>query len=249
MHASLAALRRGTGWFVDSLLPPRCLGCGTIVGSDGLLCAPCWAALAFLGPPQCARCGVPFPADTGEGALCAACLAEPPAYFAARAALVYDDASRPLVLGFKHGDRTHAAPAFARWMARAGAGLLAEAEIVVPVPLHRWRLLARRYNQSALLARELGRQAGLAIAVDALARTRPTPSQGGLGRAARFENVRGAFAVRPRSRAAIEDRHVLLVDDVLTTGATVEACSKALIRAGAGAVSVLTLARVNGPGG
>lgn len=245
--AATSSLRRRLDLVVDALLPPRCLACGTIVGTAGLLCGPCWGGLAFIAGPQCACCGLPFPVDAGEGALCGACHADPPAFAAARAAVIYDDASRPLILGFKHGDRTHGAAAFARWMARAGAAIVAETDIVVPVPLHRWRLFTRRYNQSALLAKALGLAAGLPVVVDALARRRATPSQGGLDRAARFANVRGAFAVR--RRGGIEGRRVLLVDDVLTTGATAEACAKTLLRAGARAVSVLTLARVKGPGG
>ena len=153
--------------------------------------------------------------------------------------------SRALVLGFKHGDRTHGAPAYGRWMARAGAELLREADLVVPVPLHWLRLFRRRYNQAALLAQAVARTAGVPVAVDLLARRRPTPSQGHLSAmAARRRNVRGAFAVRPGRAELVKDRRIVLVDDVLTTGATAESCARTLLRAGAAAVDVLVLARV-----
>ena len=158
--------------------------------------------------------------------------------------LRYDDSSRGLILAFKHADRTHAAPAFGRWMARAGAGLLAEGSVVVPVPLHWTRLFRRRYNQAALLALALAREAGLRAAPDLLIRRRATPSQGRLGAVARRRNVAGAFAVRPGRRNLIDGRRVLLVDDVFTTGATADACARALKRAGADAVDVLVLGRV-----
>jgi ComF family protein len=236
---------------LDALLPPQCLACGELVGEPGALCGPCWGGLNFIAAPLCRTCGRPFEFDPSGAAndetVCGACIARPPLFSAARSALAYDDASRRLILGFKRADRTHAAPAFARWMARAGAGLLAEADIVAPVPLHWSRLLARRYNQSALLANALAKQSGKTALPDLLRRRRRTPSQGGLGRSARFRNVAGAFSVAPRHKARLTDRHVLLVDDVLTTGATVEACAKALLRAGAAQVSVLTLARVLRP--
>lgn len=254
---TLLSLARGAGRrALDALLPARCLACGAIVDEPGALCAPCWGQLAFIAPPLCARCGLGFEVppqidDSAKGSAgaveCAACAADPPVYGRARAALNYDDRVKSLVLRFKHADATHAAPGFARWMARAGGALVAECDLIAPVPLHRWRLLWRRYNQAALLAHALGRLSGKAAAPDLLVRRRATPSQGRLNPAQRRANVAGAFALRAGRAAAVADRRVLLVDDVLTTGATAEECAKVLLKAGAAAVDVLTLARVNRP--
>ena len=174
--------------------------------------------------------------------MCGGCAAETPAFDRARAVLRYNGVARSLVLGFKHGDRTHAAPAFADWIGRGGEALLDGADMVTPVPLHRWRLFTRRYNQSGLLAREIAAAWGLDFSPDLLRRTRPTPSQGGLNRRERFLNVRGAFKLR--AERTVEGRRVILVDDVMTTGTTANACARALKRAGAKTVDVLTLARV-----
>lgn len=175
--------------------------------------------------------------------LCGACLQEPPHYHSARAALVYDEASRGLILSFKHHDRTDVVPAFARLMAGAGEGVLARADVLVPVPLHPWRLFLRRYNQSALLAQALAKMADKPVLCSALRRIRATPSQGHLSRAQRFKNVQGAFVVPQKARAALAGKTVLLVDDVMTTGATASACAAVLGGAGAAKVDVLTLAR------
>lgn len=241
--AALARMAvRAAGAALDALLPPRCLSCGRAVDRQGGLCGACWSALTFIAPPACACCGLPFEyAVEGEN-LCGACMAAPPPFARARAVLVYDDASRPLILGFKHGDRTHAAPPFGGWLARAGAELLADADLLAPVPLHRWRLFMRRYNQAALLARETGRAAGVVAVPDLLVRRRRTRSQGGLDRQGRHRNVAGAFALR--RPGAVEGKRVVLVDDVLTTGATLGECARVLLRAGARRVDVLTLARV-----
>lgn len=249
-RASAAWLKTAGRSVLNALLPPRCLACGGPVGAPGTLCPGCWEGVSFLGPPLCRCCGFPFElapeVDAGD-ALCAACHAEPPPYARARAVMAYDAGSRGLVLGFKHADRTEAAPAFAQWMARAGHELLVDAHLIAPVPLHRWRLLARRYNQSALLANQLGRLSQVPVVPDLLQRRRNTPSQGHLSRAGRSRNVAGAFAVHPRHAARVRGRAVVLVDDVLTTGATVAACARVLKRAGARQVDVLTLARVVRP--
>ena len=240
-------LRRTGLLALDMVLPPRCLRCGVTVDGVGALCPDCWGRMAFLGAPHCACCGYPFEFEMAPDALCAACMRDHPAFDRARAVLRYDEASRDLVLAFKHADRTDGAPAYGRWLARAGAELLPDADVIAAVPLHWSRLFARRYNQAALLALALGREAGLPAVPDLLARARRTPSQGRLSAAARERNVAGAFTVRPRHRAGLAGRRVLLVDDVLTTGATAEACARVLRRAGAAAVDVLTLARVVRP--
>lgn len=247
LAAGLTPLRQ----ILDLVLPPRCLGCGALVERQGALCAACWAGVTFVAEPLCRHCGLPFAFDpdsgqrasAGEDYACGACLAEPPPFARARAVMRYDDASRPLLLGFKHGDRTEAAPPFAEWMARSGAALLGEAELVAPVPLHWRRLLARRYNQAALLAQPLAGRAGIAAVPDLLLRRRATPSQGRLSRAERQRNVAGAFAVNPRRADLLRGKRLLLIDDVMTTGATVSACARAALRAGAAAVDVLVLAR------
>jgi ComF family protein len=241
------AARRYGGVVLDALLPPLCLSCRAGVDSPGTLCAACWSKIEFISAPICACCGFPFEIDVGADALCAACLARRPRYRRARAVFRYGDDSRHLVLMFKHGDRLDPAPTYGSWLARAGAELLADADVIAPVPLHRWRLLWRRYNQSAELARAVGRTSGHAVVPDLLLRQRHTPSQADLNGRQRRLNVAGAFRVNPRHAAAIRDRTVLLVDDVLTTGATVEASTRVLLRAGAAAVDVLTLARVARP--
>ncbi len=229
---------------LDSVLPPLCLGCNEIVAEPGALCVACWPGFSFISAPQCARCGVPFAEHIGEGAECGACLRWPPRYRRARAALVYDDKSKRLVLPFKHGDRTDMARACGRWMASAAGDLLAEAELIAPVPLHWRRLFTRRYNQALLLARAAARDSTARLAPDLLRRARWTGSQAGLKAEERRKNVRRAFELNPRWAQAVQDKAVLLVDDVLTTGATAEACALALQRGGVRHVDVLTLARV-----
>jgi len=248
--AARLRLLRPLGRALDLVLPPRCLGCGVLVENQGALCPACWSGITFLAEPLCRRCGLPFAYDEAAagnveagGLECGACLAEAPPFARARAVMRYDDGSRPLLLGFKHGDRTEAAAPYAAWLARSGRELLAAAEVVAPVPLHWRRLFSRRYNQAALLARALARREGLPEVPDLLLRRRATPSQGRLTRSERQRNVAGAFAVNPRRAALLQGRRLLLVDDVMTTGATVAACSRAALKAGAAAVDVLVLAR------
>jgi ComF family protein len=203
--------------------------------------------MTFFAPPWCAACGAPFEHPMGEDAMCGACATERRSWDRARAVLRYDKHSRHLVLGLKHGDRTHVAGAFGRWMHRTGAEVLADTDLLVPVPLHWTRLFQRRYNQAALLAQAIRSAGGPEVAADWLVRRRRTPSQGHLGPAARERNVRGAFAIQPgRSFAG---RRVVVIDDVMTTGATVEECARVLKRAGAASVGVLTLARALRVGG
>ena len=236
---------------LDAVLPPLCLGCNEIVSAPGSLCASCWQGFSFISAPHCACCGTPLAEDLGPEALCAGCLVRRPRYHRARAALVYDDQSRRLVLPFKPGDRTDIARACGGWMARAGADLLGEADLVAPVPLHWRRLFMRRYNQAQLLARIVVRTAAggrdLQLAPDLLRRQRWTGSQAGLRAKERRRNVREAFDVHPKWRLLVAGKSVLLIDAVVTTGATVEACARALQRAGVARVDVLTLARVVRP--
>jgi ComF family protein len=227
--------------FLDLLLPPRCLSCGLTVATPGTLCASCWRGITFLGEPCCARCGYPFAFDIGAEALCGACAAAPPEFDRARAAMRYDDASRSLVLALKHGDRLHLAPSLAQWMRRAGGAFLGEADLLVPVPLHWTRLFARRYNQAAVLALAIGKGVGVPVSADCLIRRRRTPSQGRKNAAARRRNVAGAFTLRHPH--VIAGRRIILIDDVLTTGATVAECARVLKRGGAARVEVLALAR------
>ena len=235
---------------VDLVLPPRCIVTGTIVDRHGLISAEAWGALNFIADPLCVRCGLPFDFDTGEareGNLCGACLKNPPVYDKARAALIYDDASRDVVLGFKHGDQTQNVPSFMPWLLQAGQGMLEKADYLVPVPLHRWRIFKRRFNQSALMAQYLSKETKIPCLLDALYRTRATETQGHLKPEQRKRNVRNAFAVTPNKKDIIKNKNIILLDDVYTTGSTVSECSKTLLKAGAASVSILTLARVVKP--
>ncbi|MDD9990667.1 MAG: ComF family protein [Rhodospirillales bacterium] len=240
----LAALaRRAAGGAIDLVLPPSCLACDAPVSAAGGLCPDCWTRVTFIGRPCCARCGLPFDIEAAPDAICGDCARVPPDFDRARAAFLYQGAGRELILAFKMADRSWLAPRLATWLHRAGAPLLSEADVVVPVPLHRWRLLARRFNQAAVLARLMARQAGAVVVPDLLVRTRRTPPQTRLSGAERRRNVRGAFAVRRSRTSFVDGRNVLLVDDVMTTGATVSACARALRKAGAVRVDVATLAR------
>jgi ComF family protein len=228
---------------LDIALPTLCVACREPVDGEGV-CAECWSKLSFIAPPYCPRLGIPFVYDPGPDLLSMEAIANPPAYARARAAVRYDDVARTLVHALKYQDRTDLAPAMGRWMARAGKELLGDADLLVPVPLHWRRGWSRRYNQSAALARVIEQQSGVGLAPLALRRVRPTQQQVGLSRSQRATNVQGAFKVAPDRQSQIHGRRVVLVDDVLTSGATVDACARALLRAKAASVDVLVFARV-----
>jgi ComF family protein len=225
-----------------------------MVPTDGTLCGNCFREVTLIGPPLCHRCGVPF-LHTGQGEPppgggplhCPRCLKRSPEYGQARAAFLYDAGSRRLLLPLKYADRTELAAPLARQMAHAGRALLARAELLLPVPLHRRRLLARRYNQAALLAGRLSRLSGVPTVPDLLRRRRATPALGEYGAIERAAILEGAFTLSARAAVRVRGRRLLLVDDVLTSGATATACARLLLAAGAAGVDVLAAARVADP--
>ena len=228
---------------VDMVFPPRCPLCGAGLSAQMGLCAACWNGLVIPGDPACSLCQRPFPDSIPEGAVCAPCLADPPRHDGIAAGTLYNDSSRQLVLAFKHGRRIALAPMMARLMA-ARLSFVDESWLLVPVPLHRWRLWRRGFNQAALMAREIARSKGGMLLVDGLERLRPTPVLGGLGRKARARALSGTITVNPRARTKLTGARIVLIDDVLTSGATSNACVSALKRAGAQKVVVACFARV-----
>ncbi len=240
----LPRLRHAATRLADLALPPQCLACSLPVGRQGAMCGPCWSAIHFISRPYCEVSGLPFAFEAGGVSVRPDVAANPPPYAMARSVMQYNDASAALVLRFKYADRMEAAPAFAAWMVRAGGDVLAGADLVLPVPLHRRRLFTRRYNQSAELARLIAAQSGLGFTPELLTRVRATRPQVGLSGDARRRNVAGAFAVPKGIAARVRGKTIVLVDDVLTTGATIEACARVLDAAGAAGIRVLTLARV-----
>jgi len=231
---------------LDLALPPLCPACREPVEGRGL-CPACWSKLSFITRPYCERLGIPFVYDPGPGILSMEAIADPPAYNRARAAVRFDEISRALVHAFKYGDRLDLAPMLGRWTGHAGRELLAEADALVPVPLHWRRSWARRFNQSALLATAISAESGVPVTAGALKRVKATAQQVGLSRSERAANVQGAFRVPEAGKSAVAGRRLVLVDDVLTSGATVEGCARALLRAGAQNVDVLIFARVADP--
>jgi len=226
------------------VFPPQCVSCGDLVESEFSLCGPCWRETWFISGLVCDLCGAPLPGEEAEGAVhCDDCLQNPRPWARGRAALVYRDNARRLTLRLKHGDRTELARPAAGWMLRAARPILAPDLLVAPMPLHRWRLLKRRYNQAALLARGVARGAALDYCPDLLIRPSATPPQEGMSAEARFANMAGRIAAHPRRAARIRGRRVLLVDDVMTSGASLAAAAEACHAAGAKEVFTLALAR------
>ena len=233
------------GTMADFIVPQACLACGRALADHDAICAACWREVSFIRPPLCDVLGIPLAFATGDVTVSAAALAEPPPYGRARAVAQHTGTMRRLVHHLKFHDRHDGRRLLGRWLAEAGRELIADAELIVPVPLARWRLFTRRFNQAALLGRELSRLSGVPIDPLVLRRRRNTPSQVGLTEDQRRRNVAGAFAIGRRRARIIEGRRVLLIDDVVTTGATVSACARVLRRAGAARVDVLALALVS----
>jgi ComF family protein len=226
------------------IYPPTCALCDALVEQDHALCPNCWGETPFLAGLVCDCCGAPLPGDDTAAQRCDDCLTLARPWSQGRAALSYTGKGRAAVLALKHGDRLDLAVSAGRWLARAVQPILRPGMVIVPVPVHRWRLVTRRYNQAALLAHALGRETGLTVLPDALIRTRPTGTQDGKGREARFDNLSGAIRPHPARGGALAGRDVLLLDDVMTSGATFAACADAAHAAGASSVCVLALARV-----
>jgi ComF family protein len=238
-----SCIRRAARLALDVALPTLCVSCREPVDGEGV-CAACWARLSFIAPPYCPKLGIPFVYDPGPDMLSMEAIADPPAYARARAAVRFDEVARTLVHGLKYQDRTDLAPIMGRWMARAGRELLDGADMLIPVPLHWRRAWHRRFNQSGALGRVIQDASGVKLRGDILARVRATEQQVGLSRAQRASNVQGAFEVSRERRGEVAGRRVILVDDVLTSGATLDACARALLRAKAAQVDVLVFARV-----
>ncbi len=229
----------------DLILPPVCVSCGTLITRHNLLCPRCWSGLHLITPPLCDRLGIPLPGYEGEGPhISMQAMANPPVFSRTRAAAHYGGIMRRLIVRFKFEDKHEPVPLFVKLMREAGRELLADAGLLIPVPLHRLRLLQRRFNQSALLAKGLSQVTGVPAAVTALQRTRRTAAQVSLSQEARLENVARAFGVRRSARKAVQGKKIVLIDDVITTGATANACAAALLDAGAARVDVLAIALV-----
>jgi ComF family protein len=229
---------------VDLVYPPQCVACGKALGTAHALCPTCWGGMRFIARPFCERLGTPFAVDLGGPLLSPAAMADPPVFARARAAAAYEETARDLVHRLKFSDHLPLAILMAKLMAQAGKELIADADLLIPVPAHRWRLFRRRFNQSAELAKRLAAETSLPLADDALIKHKATAPQTSLTRAQRRENVSGAFSVPKEKRIIIEGRRVLLIDDVITTGSTANAASRILLRAGAKQVDVLAFAMV-----
>lgn len=244
MNAALSTARKGLGAVLDFVLPPRCLSCGVDVDKSGTLCPSCWGELSFIMDPFCDNCGVPLPQTLPSGVVCPECSSNVPPFAKARAALIYKGPVMRLVSRYKYHDQLQSTLLLTGWMQLAGKALIDEAEMIVPVPLHWKRLFLRRYNQAAELGRTLAKANAKPFASTLLVRRKATQPQASLTRVGRVANVKGAFIVNPKlAKDAVKDKTILLVDDVMTTGATITACAKALKKAGARKILVLTVAR------
>jgi ComF family protein len=245
LAARMRPLKRLSRAALDMVLPPLCIGCHARIMDHDALCPSCWRQISFIQPPMCDRLGIPLAIDTGGPTLSAAAIADPPDYDRARAVARFDGLMRVLIHGFKFHDSHNGRRLFGRRLAVAGHELIAEADLLVPVPLARWRLLTRRFNQAQVLAAEIGRRSGKPVNPFALARSRSTPHQVGLTRAQRLRNVSGVFRVPSNEWPKVSGKAIVLIDDVITSGATASAAAMALKRAGARRVDVLALAIVS----
>lgn len=228
---------------LNLFFPPQCLICEALVPTHGTLCTGCWGEVSFITEPACAACGLPLEVAVDEATLCGECLRERPPFSRARSAFLYDEHSRAMILKLKYQDDLYLARIYGPWLKSAGSILIANSDVIVPVPLHYRRMVRRRYNQSLQLARALARHTQLPLVADGLKRIRATVQQTGLTKPQREKNVKGAFVLNEKKRAQIQGKSVLLIDDVMTTGATIHACTNTLLKAGASNVNVLTLAR------
>lgn len=228
---------------LDLLFPPQCLNCKIRVPEHGTLCVSCWQQIRFISDPLCACCGVPFDYDIGNGALCAGCINKTPPYSKARAIFCYDEHSNKLITSLKYADQTQLAKVYGKWLVRA-EDIIADSDIIIPVPMHYLRFVKRRFNQSALISLYLSKNIKIKTIPDAIKRIRKTKPQAGLTRSQRDKNVKNVFIIEKKYLPIIKGKNILLIDDVMTTGATINQCTKILLKAGAKRVNVLTLARV-----
>ncbi|MBL8640531.1 MAG: ComF family protein [Alphaproteobacteria bacterium] len=241
--------KKALNWGLDLVLPPRCPITGDTVRTVGAISPRAWKEITFIAPPYCTCCGIPFAIDLDmkglnpDDFLCTDCISSTRAFDQAKSLFVYDDGSRKMILSFKHGDAIHLHTTLAPLLCKTGVEFLSPDSIIVPVPLHWMRLVKRRYNQAAILGNEVAKLSGLTCWPDALIRTRPTPPQGHKTAKDRKQNVSGAFDINPPYTKKLSGREIVLIDDVFTTGATLEECSKVLKTAGARSVNILTLAR------
>jgi len=244
MKLGLNDLQNMSRWFIDIVYPPSCITCGAAIAATEGLCPACWRQVPFITRPYCERYGTPPPVDHGGMSLSPLAVADPPAFDRARAVARYDGVARELVHQLKYSDRVELADPMGRWMVREGAELLSTAQLLVPIPLHRFRLWRRRFNQAAALANEIGRQTGLTIGRETLIRVKATRPQVGLTRKERAANLEKAFSVSPSEMARVAGARIVLIDDVMTTASTGNAAARALLKAGALSVDLLVFALV-----